>query len=430
MNQNWLSFLEELTNPEKTRLINRFQNYSLEPFAECLEKLGILSYPDHQPIRISIVGTNGKGSLGHYLSEILKHNSVNVGYYSSPHFFSALERIRVNGETAEEKILDEIFTGLGPEMRKYLSGFSYFEVFTAFAILYFRLHNTDWEIYEAGLGGRLDATKLTNPHYVVVTKIGLDHTEILGDTTEAILQEKLGIVGENTKKIYASKPDRENEHLESIFVNYAKEKNLEWEFFPELDRSDFRNSNINYLEYYKSMSYWILEDIQRQNPVYHSKKWILPLEMSPPMGRLEVVSREPFLVYDTAHNPDATQHFMDNIDSLYPNLNWEIIIGSLPDKDLWSMIRLLNGRTNIYGIHILDFPPFSLPSFKAHTSESAPNASPESDDLEKQEFDSRKLCTIMYSEESMRERLNYHRTNGIHTLVIGSFRIYPILTKG
>jgi dihydrofolate synthase/folylpolyglutamate synthase len=160
----------------------------LENISRLLEGLG---NPHTKFPAILVGGTNGKGSVTTFISSILRSGGMRVGTFYSPHLFRINERIRFNGEEIPSAVLDEILGRLRMLYDK--SSFTFFEGITAAAILYFVRRNVDIAVFEVGLGGRLDATRLVNAVVTVITGISLDHREHLGKTRGAILNEKLGI---------------------------------------------------------------------------------------------------------------------------------------------------------------------------------------------------------------------------------------------
>lgn len=198
-----LKILDDLNsriNPEKSR------KFSPETFQRSREKLLALGDRDEfksKAIRLSVVGTNGKGSTALYLSRILSKAGYRTGLYTSPHLRSPTERIRINGNPASPSSLFETFNIL-----RSISGegtyqaFTYFEILTLASLVHFKRNRCDVEIYEAGLGGRLDATRMAFATTTVLTSIGKDHTELLGDTLELILGEKLAIMGDHTRNFF------------------------------------------------------------------------------------------------------------------------------------------------------------------------------------------------------------------------------------
>jgi dihydrofolate synthase/folylpolyglutamate synthase len=377
----FLDLTSTLSNPEKSRDFNRFKNYSLTPFQECLERFGLDKRQNPELTRISVVGTNGKGSLAHYLCKLINPDQA-VGLFTSPHLLSVLERIQVNCKNADSEILDNYLTSLSEEDIENLKGFSFFEVMTLLSMVYFQKKNINWEIYEAGLGGRLDSTKLTNPDYVAITKIGLDHTEILGGTEEAILLEKLGILGLNTKAIFALHPNKES--LVAIYQKFSKENRTPIHFFHP-------TPGKTYLENYYEMAKFILTKINILPSIPASFDTV-----PKPSARLEAIRSNPPLVYDTAHNAQACLHTLSNLDILYPGLEWNCILGSLPDKDSDSIIQGLKGLPQVRNIFTLDFDPFK-----------------------KLEGTKR-----IHSPKELSNHIQEFQENNLPSVILGSFRIY------
>ena len=146
----------------------------------------------HRSFRsVHVGGTNGKGSVATKIAEGLRAEGFRVGLYTSPHISSMSERIRIDGEVIAEK---EIICHLSALFRLQSETYSFFDLMTALAFLHFRKEQVDWAVVEVGLGGRLDATNVIQPEISVITSIGYDHMEILGDTLEKIAREKAGIV--------------------------------------------------------------------------------------------------------------------------------------------------------------------------------------------------------------------------------------------
>lgn len=370
-----LEFLNSLRNFEKQRNRNVFQDYSLTFLEEVLRNLGLDS--PSQATRISIVGTNGKGSTAYFLSQLILYNGLGkVGLYVSPHLLTERERVQVNGKYFEYEELEE-FLQLHLKMLEKLRLLSYFEFLTLFAIAYFQKHNCKFEIYEAGLGGRLDATKLAKADYVVLTKIGLDHTEILGDTKEKILEEKLHIATENCKALfYFSQYDNLEERIQGFC---SKRKIQVYKFNHTLE--DYLEFNLNY-------AVFILEKIV-SSPILVSNTFTVP-------GRMEIVSEQPLIVYDVAHNPDALYFLISSLNKRYAQVRWNILLGCLPDKDIKSMLNILKTWDKALTISVLTSPPFAKLNF-------------------------------VHDVREVKDLENFTWNGAL--LVIGSFRLYEMLPK-
>src|SRR3954464_7998271 len=154
-----------------------------------------LGNPQHQFKTIHIAGTNGKGSVSHMLAAVLQSSGYKTGLYTSPHLKDFRERIKVNGEMCDESFVVSFAEKVKPLIEKIQP--SFFEITVAMAFTYFAEQNIDVAVIEVGLGGRLDSTNVITPELSVITNIGWDHMNILGDSLEKIAYEKAGIVKEN-----------------------------------------------------------------------------------------------------------------------------------------------------------------------------------------------------------------------------------------
>ncbi|HDO35776.1 MAG TPA: bifunctional folylpolyglutamate synthase/dihydrofolate synthase, partial [Nitrospirae bacterium] len=155
--------------------------------------LGLLSDPEKSFMSIHIAGTNGKGSTAAMLSSLLLEAGLKVGIFTSPHILSFTERIQVNGKQVSE----EEVVRLTDRIRRTMEGVkdlkpTFFEFVTAMAFLYFRERGVQWAVIETGMGGRFDATNILTPDVTVITSVGHDHKEFLGETIEEIAFEKAG----------------------------------------------------------------------------------------------------------------------------------------------------------------------------------------------------------------------------------------------
>ncbi len=338
------AFLNKLKNFEKQRTKDLFQNYSLHFPEQILKKMNLTQNPIST--KISVVGTNGKGSTAYYLSKLIQKNSLGkVGLYLSPHLYTERERVQVNGNYFSYAELNE-FLKAYQDLQKEFSQLSYFEFLTLFAIAYFRKYDCKFEIYEAGLGGRLDATKLAKADFIVITKIGLDHTQILGETLEKILEEKLHIFTENCKGIFYF--PQEDPNLDKRIEQFCLEKNIEcYPFFEKLE--DYLTFNLNYAKF-------ILETILNSKLNF--------IELEPIQGRMEVLIENPMVLFDVGHNPDAIKFLISSIQKRYARLKWNILLGCLPDKDLKSILEIFRSWNKTHKIYILTKPPFTKPNFE------------------------------------------------------------------
>jgi dihydrofolate synthase / folylpolyglutamate synthase len=166
---------------------------------------------------VHIAGTNGKGSTSHMLASILQSAGYKTGLYTSPHLKDFRERIRINGEMIREDFVSEFVQSIQPIIEKIEP--SFFETTVAMAFQYFKQEKVDIAIIETGLGGRLDSTNIIQPLISVITNIGWDHMNILGDSLEKIAIEKAGIIKEKTHVVIGEAEGG----IKKIFVEKAKE---------------------------------------------------------------------------------------------------------------------------------------------------------------------------------------------------------------
>ena len=204
----------------------------------------ILNNPEKKIKTIHIAGTNGKGSTAHMLASILQEAGYKTGLYTSPHLKDFRERIKINGKTIDKKYIINFIKENQLEFEKI--NMSFFEFTVAMAFNYFTESKVDIAIIETGLGGRLDSTNIINPELSIITNIGLDHTNLLGNTIEKIAFEKAGIIKKNTPIIIGRKQHKTKE----IFKSIAKEKNAKLYYNDNPKniitdvKGDYQNENI------------------------------------------------------------------------------------------------------------------------------------------------------------------------------------------
>ena len=159
-----------------------------------IDMMAALGNPERKFRSIHVAGTNGKGSVSHMLASILQEAGLKVGLYTSPHLVDFRERIRINGDMIPQEAVVDFVT----DHWSLITGhsLSFFEMTVGLAFDYFAREQVDIAVVEVGMGGRLDSTNVINPLLSIITNIGLDHTQFLGDTLEKIAGEKAGIIKE------------------------------------------------------------------------------------------------------------------------------------------------------------------------------------------------------------------------------------------
>lgn len=330
-----------------------FQQVGSSAYKEGLQNTMALDehfgHPHRNYRTIHVGGTNGKGSCSHTIAAILQNVGYKVGLYTSPHLVDFRERIRINGEMIPEeyvvKFVDEekhFFEPLQP---------SFFELTTAMAFKYFAEMNVDIALIEVGLGGRLDCTNIITPDLCIITNISLDHTQLLGDSTEKIAREKAGIIkrgvpiviGEaniETKSVFVEKSQEMDAPIifaeETIDDNYP---NLVFEL-KGLYQSNNRRTIITAIEQLIKSGYNISEENIREGFANVCKLTGL-------MGRWQILHHSPTLICDTGHNVGAISYIVEQL-RLLPCKKLHIVIGMVNDKDICGVLSMLPQNAEYY----------------------------------------------------------------------------------
>jgi dihydrofolate synthase/folylpolyglutamate synthase len=268
---------------------------------------------------IHIVGTNGKGSTALYLANILQTHGIKTGLFTSPHLVSIRERIKINGKMISQTELNSILMYIEQAAKTANIEPSYFEILTAAAFLWFKEKKIQVAVLEAGLGGRLDCTKIAGGNIVALTSIGLDHTEILGNTKENILKEKLGIAKKNAIIITKRKRVSPLLAVGNHGKIYVKNAELAWTVAKRFLASGF-NENLARDALEKSL-------------------WPGRMQMLFKNGNLKII-------LDGAHNPAAAKKLAkclkeQNITSL------PCIFASLTEKDTFNVLKILKPHISV-----------------------------------------------------------------------------------
>lgn len=319
-----------------------------------------LGDPQEKLSVIHIAGTNGKGSTGAMLSTVLHKAGYRVGHYSSPAVFFPEEIYQVNGIPIEKDGLAEVLTVVAQACeRMRQQGFSHptlFEIETAAAFLWFYKSRCQIVILETGLGGSMDATNVVrSPLCSVFTSISMDHMAFLGDTLTQIAGEKAGIIKEGCPAVTASQLPEVFEVLESrcrsmhAFLYHAGKRNIENIRYENgyllFDWGGWRNLSLSLLGAYQPQNavcaLLTLECLTEMGyEVSKSCIWEGLKETRWP-GRFEVVSREPLLILDGAHNGDAAKKLRKTLEMGFTNREIIYIIGVLADKDHEGMLKVM-----------------------------------------------------------------------------------------
>ena len=301
----------------------------------------LLNNPQKKIKTIHIAGTNGKGSTAHMLASILQEAGYKTGLYTSPHLKDFRERIKINGEIIDKKYIINFIKENQLEFEKI--NMSFFEFTVAMAFNYFTESKVDIAIIETGLGGRLDSTNIINPELSIITNIGLDHTNLLGNTIEKIAFEKAGIIKKNTPIIIGRKQDKTME----IFKRIAKEKNAKLYYNDNPKnittdvKGDYQNENIGTAIKAIEVLNWNISNEQINKGINNILK-NTGLE-----GRWQKLSENPLTICDVGHNEDGIKNILRQIEKTKFN-KLHFIFGSVNDKVLTNVFKLLPKKAKYY----------------------------------------------------------------------------------
>ncbi|MFN3562211.1 MAG: bifunctional folylpolyglutamate synthase/dihydrofolate synthase [Chloroherpetonaceae bacterium] len=307
---------------------------------------------------IHVAGTNGKGSTSAMIASIAKESGEKVALYTSPHLNDFTERIRLNGVPIPQEAVAEYTRFLRPLAES--TGATFFEVTTAIAFKYFADSNATLSVIEVGMGGRLDATNVVQPQLCIITPIGLDHTEWLGNDIPTIALEKAGIIKQGARTILS----HQTLDAMEVLTRAAKEKKSKLTIAPSITRIGSATSSIGKMRFHlhsARQSYYGLEtplwaEYQRENVrtaivaaeyLNFSESAIRNgllniIENTGLRARLEVVSRRPLILLDVSHNPhgiEATVEALNKHRKEFENLF--VVFGAMQDKDAKSMLMKL-----------------------------------------------------------------------------------------
>ena len=303
----------------------------LENIQNLLNKIG---NPEKQLKFIHVAGTNGKGSVCAMIFYILKEAGYKVGLYTSPHLKRFNERIRVNEHFITDKEIVDYFLKVKP----YITNQSFFEITTAMAYLYFKDNNVDFVVLEVGLGGRLDATNVVVPLASVITNIGLEHTELLGNSVEKIAFEKAGIIKNNVPVVAGAKGNALD-----IIKKIAKEKNAPLFLIKKYKKIKFNYLNGTFQQENKNITLTTIDILKKFHPIKISQMQIKNgLKKTQWSGRFQFISKN--VLVDCAHNPsgfDVLRKELLIIRSQKRIKKFIFVIGILKDKNIKTMLKIM-----------------------------------------------------------------------------------------
>ncbi len=299
--------------------------------------LATLGNPQDGLAFIHVAGTNGKGSTCAFLTNILAKAGLKCGCFTSPHLIHFEERITVD----QQMIPKEVVTRLGNELLSIDFGVTptMFDYCLVMAVLYFKECGCNVAVMETGLGGRLDSTNaLGNPMVAVITRIGYDHMAILGNTLTEIASEKAGILKENVPAIFAPQEEEALAVLRKHPGTLVSSEDMEKVAFMKpglMGEYQLENGAAAMLAAQKFLSQIGFDEERADAAIeagIHTAIW---------KGRMEILSREPYLMVDGAHNSNGIHALKTSLMKLYPDEKFHFVMGVMADKDYEKMIEEL-----------------------------------------------------------------------------------------
>lgn len=305
-----------------------------------------LHFPEKNFKSVHVAGTNGKGSTSHMLASILQEAGYKVGLYTSPHLKDFRERIKINGQVVSKQFVTEFI-----QRNKSFFGtnsLSFFEMTVGMAFEYFSNEKIDIAIVEVGLGGRLDSTNIITPEVSVITNIGYDHMQFLGNTLEEIAFEKGGIIKPNTPVVIGETQSE----TQPVFRGLASKHNA-YITFADIEVKDVHESDLKGIYQEKNIR-TVLQTIKilqkKDFKIFEShitEGLLNVVDNTGLMGRWQIMQENPKVICDTAHNKEGLSYVMKQLlNETYNALH--IVFGVVNDKDVTAILPLLPKKATYY----------------------------------------------------------------------------------
>lgn len=312
---------------------------------------------------IHVAGTNGKGSTSHMLASVLREAGYKTGLYTSPHLKSFTERVRINGyEIAQQYVIDFV-----NKIRPLINAIkpSFFEITVALAFDYFANSKVDIAVIEVGLGGRLDSTNVIIPEVSVITNIGWDHKDILGNTLQEIASEKAGIIKPGVPVVISER----QQEVQDVFLVKAQEKKSPITFASDEYRAFWKEDEIALKKndtllweialplrgFYQSKN---LPGVVKTSDILNKKGYAIAdnhlrgglinvVANTHLKGRWQKLNDVPLVICDTGHNIDGIREILRQVETIRYN-RLHIVFGVVRDKDIADILTMLPKQAAYY----------------------------------------------------------------------------------
>ena len=324
-----------------------YQNDGSSAFKKDLTNILALSkelgFPEQKFKSIHVGGTNGKGSTSHMLASILQEAGYKVGLYTSPHLKNFTERIRINGVEISEEKVSAFINGNKDFLEQ--QKMSFFEMTVGLAFDYFASEKVDIAIVEVGLGGRLDSTNSITPEVAVITNIGLDHTQFLGETLPEIAFEKAGIIKKNIPVVIGE----EQAAVKSVFIAKAAKEGAPIYFASDTSETYISDMLGDYQIQNSKTAVAAIKILKGyQVSKENIKNGLLNVVKNTNLkGRWQVLQEHPKVICDTAHNKEGLAIVLNQLKK-QPFKKLHIVLGFVADKKLETMLPLFPSNASYY----------------------------------------------------------------------------------
>jgi dihydrofolate synthase/folylpolyglutamate synthase len=306
-----------------------------------------LGNPEKKLTCIHVAGTNGKGSTSHLLASVFQQAGYKTGLFTSPHLKDYRERIKINGVEISEGFV----VGFIAKHKAFFEShnLSFFEMSVGLAFTYFVEENVDIAIIETGLGGRLDSTNIVTPLVSVITNIGFDHTQYLGNTLPLIAGEKAGIIKPGVPVVVGEYIPE----TKPVFTEKAIQTRSEITFAPDIELANYDSDLLGDYQFYNKRTALAALQIVKNQQRFHftdediQQGFLRVVENTGLQGRWQKIHENPMVICDTAHNPHGLTPVIKQIlNQGFDQLH--IVLGFVNDKNLAEILPLFPKKGTYY----------------------------------------------------------------------------------
>lgn len=342
------------------KYLSTFDKFTKDPNLDVMNYLmNEFGNPHKKTKFVHVAGTNGKGSVCEMLANVLIKSGYNVGKFISPHLIKFNDGIYINNNEITDEEVEEILVPLSEKIEKYNNTHEihvkWFEAITALTLIYFAKKNCDIVVLETGLGGTTDCTNVVDSLVSIITNIGYDHMDVLGDTIEEITLHKAGIIKENSETVVVYQKE-----ITEIIAKVCKQKNSKlhiinqddiqnYSFDQDFQKFDYKNYKEILINLKGKIQIYNASQVLECIDILENKGFKIPerairegLKTVIHKARLETLSKNPLVIFDGGHNENAIKNLKENIEQYYSNYKTKVyIISILKTKDYKTIVKQL-----------------------------------------------------------------------------------------